>query len=56
MELRNSLLNNFNDNGDNNEKKFKKSGSEYLRDWVGIFQVENSSVEFFREGIHLGGV
>ena len=29
----------MNDNGNNNEKKFSKLGREYLKAWVGIFQV-----------------
>ena len=33
------LLSNMNDNGNNNEKKFSKLGREYLKAWVGIFQV-----------------
>ena len=33
------LLSNMNDNGNNNEKKFSKLRREYLKAWVGIFQV-----------------
>ena len=29
----------MNDNGNNNEKKFSKLRREYLKAWVGIFQV-----------------
>ena len=29
----------MNDNGNNNEKKFSKLGREYLKAWVGTFQV-----------------
>ena len=30
---------NINDNGDNNEKKIRKLRWEYLKTWLGIFQV-----------------
>ena len=45
------LLSYINDNGDNDKtksKKFKKLGREYLKTWVGIFQVGIFRGEFTR--------
>ena len=47
-------LSNINDSGDNEKKR--ELGWEYLKTWVGIFQVGIIWMGIFQEGIHQGGV
>ena len=56
QHLLNSLLSNINEDGDNNEKtKNLKIWWEWLKTWVGIFQVGIFWVGIFRGGVDFPG-